>query len=71
MVFVPERFIGLKLHPDNINTCDRTIRWFMENFEPNLLGVYLEWIIAFVYYNHEVTSPWSATSVYGHLLNNG
>ena len=31
-VFIPERFVGLKLHPDNINTCDQHLIYFIENF---------------------------------------
>ena len=61
-VFIPERFIGLKLHPDNINTCDQHLIYFMENFVPPSPGV------AFELYTFKATttvqSPWNAKTIW-------
>ena len=61
-VFIPERFVGLKLHPDNINTCDQHLIYFMENFYPPACGVVFK-IYTFVA-TTTIQSPWSAKVIW-------
>ena len=61
-VFMPERFVGLKLHPDNVNSCDQHLIYFMENFQPPSCGVVFE-LYTFVD-TTAVQSPWNAKVIW-------
>jgi len=62
-VFIPERFIGLKLHPRNINTCDQHLIYFMENFVPPAPGVAFK-VYTFNEIDGRVQAPWNAKCIW-------
>lgn len=61
-VFIPEYFIGRKLHPDNTNTCEQHLIYFMEHFHPPTPGVVFE-LYSF-HASTPVQSPWAAKTIW-------